>query len=216
MNDDGHLHCNNCISLNCSFWEGCPRVTCLECDVALHSCMSLDHPEVCPEITISCINAQYGCTAEIKRKDLTTHLAQCPVMIAVVTRGDIIPCNHCSTPICRPLQCDHDVVCLEAKVGCTNTPFGCPGKMKRKNVNQHLKNCPASIIHCSFQYRRKKVKSQESLESFEPTFPDEKFLLSDIDLVKSSRKQATNHKDDTPELDIFHLSSPSDGTQSPF
>lgn len=203
MSDDGHLHCNNCVSLNCSFWEGCPKVTCFECDVELHSCMSMDHTEVCPEITISCINSQYGCPLEIKRKHLTSHLAKCPVMISVVTRGDIIPCNHCSTPICRPLQCDHDIICLEAKVGCTNTLFGCPRKMKRRDINQHLEHCPASIIHCSFQYRRKQLKSNDIC--FEPTLPDEKFLFNDIDFVKSSGDQVTNHKDMTPQMDIFPI-----------
>ena len=45
-----------------------------------------EHLELCPLARVPCLNKEYGCDAELLRRDLATHLPSCPANIITCTQ----------------------------------------------------------------------------------------------------------------------------------
>ena len=185
---DDHAHCTRCFSSTCISHDGCTLEECPDCSTLIHACKLSDHSnETCGEAVIPCINAQYGCSVEMKRKQKVVHLQNCPILLDEITPSNVVTCENCSIPVCVSDKEDHEKVCLEAPVVCSNKSFGCVKRMERKQLNHHLEHCPASVIACNYGYSRPIMSSNEDHfgigklfnDEYEPETPDEKFLLSD-------------------------------------
>ncbi len=182
-----HTHCDGCFSSNCNSNEGCSIVYCPDCDSDAHSCKINDHIDhICPESIVTCVNHQYGCQAEIKRKELPQHMSKCSVMLDEITSSKTVECDSCSAVVQESDLPDHNKVCMEHRTSCINKPFGCQLKMKRKEMNHHLQHCTASIVNCSYTYSRightyvhVGVRNLCS-PNYSAEQPDEKFLIADI------------------------------------
>lgn len=206
-----HKHCQNCFSLCCSSLDGCPVVMCLECSVSIHQCKQADHDTICPEAIIPCINTPYGCPFQIKRKCLSNHLMSCSLITSQEIPCNIVLCEFCSQSILSTDQIDHNEVCDQVIIPCTNAPFGCQLKMKRKDLNVHIAHCPASILQCIYTYNRSElVCFGDNVESFnlsskkeETWLPDEHFMISDNHF--SNNFLSKNPKDE-PE-NLYYLPS---------
>uniref|UniRef100_A0A7E4UT46 TRAF-type domain-containing protein n=1 Tax=Panagrellus redivivus TaxID=6233 RepID=A0A7E4UT46_PANRE len=78
-----HVHCSTCIDANCKK-DVCQIVKCDNCRVKLHGCKLEEHvAEICPEVFGPCINAIYGCTAQVRRDRKSFHLLTCPANVVV-------------------------------------------------------------------------------------------------------------------------------------
>ena len=73
----------------------------------------------------------------------------------------LVNCSQSSCPIiscptgcfARMHQCkrdDHEHICSNVIVPCLNVAYGCPSTVRRRQLSQHLRLCPASISVCSF------------------------------------------------------------------
>ncbi len=89
----GHLHCLHCHSFTlCSQLlddandaaDSCAFVSCArDCGAVFHCCKELEHDLLCPRARTRCVNAGYGCPAEMRREDLGRHLRVCPASVVV-------------------------------------------------------------------------------------------------------------------------------------
>ena len=179
-----HHHCQNCFSPSCvSAHEGCPLAKCYQCNVTIHRCKLEDHGTICPETTIQCINSQYGCTEQMRRKELGSHLSVCPLIYVppepIPSAITLTACEHCSQQMEKIYLQDHYEICDELPVKCTNAYFGCCSVIKRKDMNLHITHCPASITHCGYAYTRSSSNNCWDLEENDNLLPDEQFLLND-------------------------------------
>jgi len=52
---------------------------------------------------------------------------------------------------------EHDLLCRQMEVACVNVEYGCPAKMKRAKLAQHLSECPASLVVCMAEWNRRPV-----------------------------------------------------------
>ena len=101
--DTDHLHCRACLSSRCTFQGVCPLVQCPNCLVPLHNCKLDDHLEnICPDSTIACCNHHYGCSLQLKRHSLGTHLQFCPASMVqcryAYVREQLKRTLHCEKP----------------------------------------------------------------------------------------------------------------------
>ena len=48
---------------------------------------------------------------------------------------------------------DHENVCPNVFVPCSNVNYGCPVTVRRCHLSKHLPNCSASVIFCPFRYK---------------------------------------------------------------
>ena len=87
-----HKHCFTCysftqciaISCNSSKSQSCDFVKCpSHCGAIFHGCKLKEHNEICPNVTVTCINQSLGCPVEMLRKDVNLHLAKCPASVVV-------------------------------------------------------------------------------------------------------------------------------------
>ncbi len=85
-----HRHCFQCVSINsCSRNKAkddssCDIINCpSNCYAIFHSCKLVLHKEVCPNVTVQCVNKFYGCQSEMLRKDVNSHLEKCPASVIV-------------------------------------------------------------------------------------------------------------------------------------
>ena len=86
LNSVSHKHCFSCYSLTCSNKniDSCDLIKCSnKCGSRFHSCKLKEHNEMCPNVTVPCINQSLGCPVEILRKDISAHLVKCPASIVV-------------------------------------------------------------------------------------------------------------------------------------
>lgn len=58
---------------------------------------------------------------------------------------------------------DHSYICQKKKVPCINAYYGCPMVLPRSQLASHIQNCPASVVHCTYEWVRKPVYSQDRL-----------------------------------------------------
>ena len=86
-----HKHCFTCYSFtqctaisNSSKSQSCDFVKCpSHCGAVFHGCKLKEHNEICPNVTVTCINHSLGCPVEMLRKDVNLHLAKCPASVVV-------------------------------------------------------------------------------------------------------------------------------------
>uniref|UniRef100_A0A915LXQ8 TRAF-type domain-containing protein n=1 Tax=Meloidogyne javanica TaxID=6303 RepID=A0A915LXQ8_MELJA len=73
-----HVHCVNCIKLNCKQGDLCPLIHCNFCGVRLHKCKLEDHIEhICGKAPCNCPNTIYGCNVRLRRQLIAEHIAFC-------------------------------------------------------------------------------------------------------------------------------------------
>ncbi|XP_077360798.1 F-box only protein 40-like [Festucalex cinctus] len=83
-----HTHCRSCYNRRCGArvkaGECCPLVACrLHCGALFHLCKEDDHLLLCPGARVPCLNAAYGCPAQLSRAQLAAHLRACPASAVV-------------------------------------------------------------------------------------------------------------------------------------
>ncbi|XP_054651285.1 F-box only protein 40 [Dunckerocampus dactyliophorus] len=81
-----HEHCERCFSAHCQVppWIsiGCLVVKCPNnCGAALHACKEEEHLLLCPNETVACLNAGYGCPLAMPRHRRAQHLEVCPASV---------------------------------------------------------------------------------------------------------------------------------------
>lgn len=110
----------------------------------------------------------------------------------------MIDCSHgCSARMHQCKRDDHDHVCPNVYVPCSNAMYGCPLTMQRSQISHHLSECSASVVVCSFVHMPKYElndlnKSENSNDSDEtnlvPAFAQRDALWSNH-LVEFEREQ---------------------------
>ena len=64
--------------------QSCDFTTCsLGCGAVFHGCKQEEHLELCPNVTVPCVNSGYGCPRDMARKDLAAHLESCPASVVI-------------------------------------------------------------------------------------------------------------------------------------
>ena len=63
------------LTLSTRIDDCCPMTKCKNgCGAIFHACKDEDHLDICTNAMIACPYSGYGCSKEIKRKDLLHHL----------------------------------------------------------------------------------------------------------------------------------------------
>nr|XP_061817740.1 F-box only protein 40-like [Nerophis lumbriciformis] len=83
-----HSHCTSCYSRRCrapvEAGVCCALVPCrLQCGALFHLCKEEGHLLLCPNISVPCLNAAYGCPARLRRSQQASHLQGCPASVVV-------------------------------------------------------------------------------------------------------------------------------------
>lgn len=62
--------------------ELCPSLetTCVDCGTTISQKEFKKHIETCPEVVSACVASKYGCTAKIRRAEITSHEQSCPLV----------------------------------------------------------------------------------------------------------------------------------------
>lgn len=108
------------------------------------------------------------------------HLSICPLIEDVKVKWEMTLCEYCLQAMPLTDITDHQLVCQDFPVSCTNVLFGCLKIFKRRDINVHLAHCPASITQCLYSYSRTGNNSKLSITKEDnKQLPDEKFFLSD-------------------------------------
>ncbi|XP_077468277.1 F-box only protein 40 [Stigmatopora argus] len=81
-----HEHCERCFSTHCQapagLSLGCVVIRCPnDCGASLHACKEEDHRLLCPNETVACLNADYGCPLSMPRHRRGRHLEACPASV---------------------------------------------------------------------------------------------------------------------------------------
>jgi len=137
-------------------------------------------------------------------KTVCVESSSCPVESCV---------NGCGASLHGCKMNEHvENICPEAKVKCTNAFYGCSHLLLRKNLNRHIEHCPASILHCSFSYRRETLKKMEESQediSYSGDLVDERFLAYDQEFYSKS------HSSKSATLDVTISKCPYQDTRQP-
>uniref|UniRef100_A0A673AZ68 F-box protein 40 n=1 Tax=Sphaeramia orbicularis TaxID=375764 RepID=A0A673AZ68_9TELE len=81
-----HEHCDKCYNLHCQvsvqISVSCMVIKCHKnCGASLHMCKEDEHRLLCPNETVRCLNAHYGCPLTMQRHRLAKHLEVCPASV---------------------------------------------------------------------------------------------------------------------------------------
>lgn len=81
-----HEHCDKCFSAHCQVLvqtsRSCMVTKCPKnCGAVLHACKREEHVLLCPNETVPCLNAFYGCPLTMQRQKLAKHLEVCPASV---------------------------------------------------------------------------------------------------------------------------------------
>ncbi|XP_047449167.1 F-box only protein 40 [Mugil cephalus] len=81
-----HKHCDKCYKAHCQvpvqISVSCSVIKCRKhCGATLHMCKEEDHQLLCPNETVPCLNAEYGCPLVMLRRRLAKHLEVCPASV---------------------------------------------------------------------------------------------------------------------------------------
>ena len=84
--DGRHEHCDKCYNVHCHFpvqiSVSCLIISCRKnCGAVLHMCKLEEHQLLCPNETVPCLNATYGCPLSMLRHRLAKHLEVCPASV---------------------------------------------------------------------------------------------------------------------------------------
>ena len=79
-------------------------------------------------------------------------------------RCPVIHCkNECGLRYHQCKTTEHDLVCTKFVTSCVNSVYGCPFKMERIGMIDHLEVCPASVVHCGMNWNRYPLYSKVSI-----------------------------------------------------
>ncbi|XP_013881585.1 F-box only protein 40 [Austrofundulus limnaeus] len=86
MSTGHHEHCDKCYSFHCQAPMqtpfSCMVIKChRNCGATFHMCKHDEHRLLCPNETVPCLNADYGCPLTMLRHKLAKHLVVCPASI---------------------------------------------------------------------------------------------------------------------------------------
>lgn len=169
-------HCSACINIHCQGRMDCLVEAC-KCGIRLHECKMEEHRNyTCSSQLIDCINQINGCIEKIIRKDLTEHLKICPVNIFYcICCSELIhrsvsdhhmehnkhAYNQDKSCNCEDITCacgdtmkkcsvtNHEMcLCPSYLIDCSNKANGCPEKVPRSQMKNHLLKCPANFFVC--------------------------------------------------------------------
>ncbi|MBN3326653.1 TRAF6 factor, partial [Atractosteus spatula] len=103
-------------------------VVCLLCHMSVcKSYLGQHETQECPRRIVPCVN----CACPVVFEESKYHEQECPLANVV--------CDYCTMELIRDqLQYHCDMDCLRAPVACTFSPFGCPEKMQRSDLAQHM------------------------------------------------------------------------------
>lgn len=81
-----HAHCDKCYNLHCQvpvqISISCVVIKCRKnCGARLHLCKEEEHHLLCPNETVPCLNASFGCQLSMPRSRLALHLQACPASV---------------------------------------------------------------------------------------------------------------------------------------
>ncbi|XP_067451386.1 F-box only protein 40 [Thunnus thynnus] len=81
-----HEHCSKCYNAHCQvpvqISVSCMVIKCRKnCGATLHMCKEEEHQLLCPNETVPCLNADYGCPLTMLRHRLAKHLEVCPASV---------------------------------------------------------------------------------------------------------------------------------------
>ncbi|XP_051934423.1 F-box only protein 40 isoform X2 [Hippocampus zosterae] len=81
-----HEHCERCYAIGCQapprLSVGCVVIRCPnDCGASLHACKGDEHRLLCPNETVPCLNAGYGCPLSMPRHRRARHLEICPASV---------------------------------------------------------------------------------------------------------------------------------------
>uniref|UniRef100_A0A8C2WXU0 F-box protein 40 n=1 Tax=Cyclopterus lumpus TaxID=8103 RepID=A0A8C2WXU0_CYCLU len=81
-----HEHCDKCYNVHCQvsvqISVSCLVVKCRHnCGATFHMCKQEEHQLLCPNETVQCLNAYYGCPFTMLRHRLARHLEVCPACV---------------------------------------------------------------------------------------------------------------------------------------
>lgn len=81
-----HEHCDTCYNLHCQvpvqISISCALIKCPKnCGACLHLCKKEEHCLLCPNETVPCLNAGFGCLLSMPRSRLSQHLRTCPASV---------------------------------------------------------------------------------------------------------------------------------------
>uniref|UniRef100_A0A3Q1HYE0 Uncharacterized protein n=1 Tax=Anabas testudineus TaxID=64144 RepID=A0A3Q1HYE0_ANATE len=81
-----HEHCDKCYNVHCQapnqVSNSCMVIKCRKnCGATLHMCKQEEHQHLCPNETVPCLNAYYGCPLTMHRHRLGKHLEVCPASV---------------------------------------------------------------------------------------------------------------------------------------
>jgi len=83
---------------------------------------------------------------------------------------------------------EHKLVCSKEKVPCINRVNGCPVEMARRQISQHLPQCPASLI-CTREWNRWPMHSQDRGWKAPMPFKNPHVKCGQIDVAFALRDQ---------------------------
>ena len=100
--------------------------------------LSVDSRKVCLYLPVPC---KY-CKGYVRRLDMDSHKSQC----------DLWPskCEFCSIEISQKNVETHYKFCSAGPVLCKN--FECSKRLKRKDLDYHLNECPWSLVYCEYRH----------------------------------------------------------------
>lgn len=86
MPENHHEHCDKCYDAHCQapvqMYVSCRTIKCQRnCGTVLHMCKQDEHRLLCPNETVPCLNALYGCPLDMLRHRLARHLEVCPASV---------------------------------------------------------------------------------------------------------------------------------------
>lgn len=86
-----HEHCDNCYNARCQLplhiTLSCMVVKCPKsCGSVFHQCKQEEHRLLCPNETVPCLNALYGCPLSVTRCRLAKHLEVCPASVVCCSK----------------------------------------------------------------------------------------------------------------------------------
>lgn len=100
-----HEHCDKCYSVHCQVLS-CIVIKCRKnCGAILHMCKQEEHQLLCPNETVPCLNALYGCPLNMLRHRLAKHLEVCPAsMVCCSQEWNRWPASETDMIFCKNIS----------------------------------------------------------------------------------------------------------------
>ena len=124
------------------------------------------------ETSVEIIDDAFHIDTQLHQHCLKCFLQNCTDLFAKTCK--VVSCeNNCGAIMHVCKMEDHLTICLNAIQPCTNFSYGCPYKFRRKNINQHLQICPASVVVCTMEWNRKPLDLQSThrMTGYNPNSP---------------------------------------------